>query len=193
MPNSCGASNSDRSTRRTCRSRSDWRRALREHPHLRSNRVLHLSDGSPMSAAVVKAPRRTRGAASADCAEPWASVAPHVRFKSRDARWRKRARFQTRRPLNLATTQRYIHLSRVPLANVIRLPQPLWNAAEFWRHVGDGDRRIRILPTTTRTYKIPSTGTIPPVTCRRNSLELRHLPDLVGGVDGTRTRFDVNA
>jgi hypothetical protein len=92
-----------------------------------------------MSADVVKAPRRTRGERRLRRAVLHrlrhtfgSNLAMRGGANARDSR--------ARRPQNLATTQRHIHLSRVPLANAIRLPQPLWNAPEFWRHVGDGSK-----------------------------------------------------
>jgi integrase len=95
--------------------------ALREHRHLRSERVLCQSDGSPMSADVVKH-HVERAARRAQIAHNGVhrlrhTFCSHLAMRGAPAR----AIQELAGHKDLATTQRYLHLSPAALDSAIRL------------------------------------------------------------------------
>ena len=112
--------------------------ALRDHRHLRSERVLCAIGWIAAVGRRREASRRTRGAAGADRAERRASTAAHVLFASGDA-WRAGAGHSGARGAPGSHDDAAVH---APQSRGARQCDSVarWdgNAPKFWRHVGDG-------------------------------------------------------
>src|SRR5438270_10005803 len=157
----------DLGKRQLCVQRSDWKghvtttkggrlryvpltvrlaAALSEQRHPRRCRVLCQSDGSPLTQKIVqdhvrRSVRRTN-LTNSGVHRLRHTFCSHLAMRGAPAR----AIQELAGHEDLATTQRYMHLSPAALDSAIRLLDRLWNTPEFWRHhVGDGEDRIRYL------------------------------------------------
>ena len=95
--------------------------ALKQHRHLRSERVLCTGDGQPLTQKMVRALVIRRVPASEPGQGRGAHPAAHVLFAPGDARRTRRAIQELAGHMDLSTTQRYMHLSPAAVEAAIRL------------------------------------------------------------------------
>ena len=153
----------DLAKRQLCVQRSDWRghvtvpkggrlryvpmttrlaSALKEHRHLKSQRVLCQSDGAPLKVDMVgdhvRRAARKAGVSVSGAHRLRHTFCSHLAMRGAPAR----AIQELAGHQDLTTTQRYTHLSPAAIEGAIRLLEQR-SAGEPWRHCGDDQAATR--------------------------------------------------
>ena len=137
--------------------------ALRDASALARARVLCQRDGSPLTRRRRQASRRTGRPTCAACSRAACIGCGTRSVRISRCEGRRRGRFRSSPGIRISTTtQRYMHLSPAAIDSAIRLLDRPGDPLRSWQHGGNADRPKR-----------------------RTRFSRR---DLVGGVDGTRTR-----